>query len=134
MPALGFRCGDISVNADEARAAIGSADVFFGEQRTEVMGASFPIVAQAVPDLFLGLVVVGDGKRFEVEANFTGAVGFDEARCDVGEFQPLANSNSCCANGKTGRSGRRASKIPLRDSLNSEGFNQWITKSPKTLI
>jgi len=99
------------------------------------MGASFPIVAQTVPDLFLGLLIIGDGERFElVEPNFTGAVGFDEARRDVGEFQPLANSNSCCANGKTGRSGRRASKIPLRDLLNGEGFNQWITKSPKTLI
>jgi len=50
------------------------------------MGASFPIVAQTVPDLFLGLLIVGDGKRFEVEANFTGALGFDEARRDVGEF------------------------------------------------
>jgi hypothetical protein len=87
-------------------------------------------VAQAVPDLLLGLLVVGDGKRFAVEANFTGTLGFD----DVGEFQALANSNSCCANGKTGRSGRRASKIPLRDLQNGEGFNQWITKSPKTLI
>ena len=87
------------------------------------MGASFPIVAQAVPDLFLGLVVVGDDKRFEVEANFTGDVGFDEASRDVGEFQALVNSNSCCANGKTGRSGRRTSEIPLRDSLNAEGFN-----------
>jgi hypothetical protein len=28
-----------------------------------------------------------------------------------------AKSNSCCANEKIGRSGRRASKNPLRDSL-----------------
>jgi hypothetical protein len=44
------------------------------------MGASFPIVAQAVPDLFLGLLVVGDGKRFElVEPDFLGSVSFDES-------------------------------------------------------
>ena len=51
------------------------------------MGASFPIVVQAVPDLFLRLVVVGDGKRFElVEPDFLGPVRFDEARGNVGEF------------------------------------------------
>ena len=43
-------------------------------------------------------------------------------------------SNSCSANGKTRRSGRRASEKPLRDSLSGEGFNLWITKSRKTLI
>ena len=43
-------------------------------------------------------------------------------------------SNSCCANGKTRRSGRRASEKPLRASLSGEGFNLWITKSRKTLI
>jgi hypothetical protein len=35
------------------------------------MGASFPIMTQAVPDLFLGFLVAGDGKRFElVEPDF----------------------------------------------------------------
>src|SRR6267378_7008846 len=56
------------------------------------MGASFPIVAQAVPNLFLSLVVVGDGKRFElVEPDFLGSLSFDEARGDIGEFQALPN-------------------------------------------
>ena len=56
------------------------------------MGASFPIVVQAVPDLFLGLLVVGDGKRFElVEPDFLGSVRFDEARGYVCEFSALPN-------------------------------------------
>ena len=51
------------------------------------MGASFPIVVQAAPDLFLRLVVVGDGKRFElVEPDFLGSVRSDKARGDIGEF------------------------------------------------
>jgi len=51
-------------------------------------------VAQAVPDLFLGLLVVGDGKRFElVEPDFLGSVSFDEARATLASFK--RSSSNC---------------------------------------
>jgi hypothetical protein len=47
-------------------------------------------LAQAVPDLLLGFLIVGDGKGFElIESDLLGSISFDEARGDVGEFQPL---------------------------------------------
>ena len=51
------------------------------------MGASLPIMTGALPGLFLGLVIIGDGEGFEtLELHVTGAVRFDEARRDIGEF------------------------------------------------
>jgi hypothetical protein len=64
-------------------------------------------VAQAVPDLFLGLLVIGDGKGFElIEPDFLGSVSFDEARATLASF------NRCrTKRGETHRSERATSSM-----------------------
>src|SRR5262249_31797098 len=52
-------------------------------------------------------------------------------KCQKDSRRRHERPNSCCANRKARRSGRRTSKDPLRAG---EGFNRWITKSWKTLI
>jgi len=59
----------------------------FAVKRAVIVGASLPIMTGALPGLFLGLVIIGDGEGFELlEVHVTGAVRFDEPRRDIGEF------------------------------------------------
>ena len=58
------------------------------------MRAALPILC-AVPDPFLGRVIIGEGESFELlELNGTGAIILNEARGNIGELKPLANKEN----------------------------------------
>ena len=82
--------GLIGVEPDELGAAVGGADRALGELAPDLVGLLVVGMADALPNLFLTGMVVGDGERHELlQRHAVLGIDVEELRRDGGEAQPL---------------------------------------------